>query len=213
MLKSPHLRCLLVALSCVAAASRAGAQVLPEDPIRSADGRLVVSAELVGTFGNQDDVAFFNYTDYEHNALRMFRIGTAGVWRPMPWLALAGEVRSEDLDHPGVYAAYARIKPWQDRGLTIDVGRIPPTFGAFSRHAYTTDNPVIGYPLAYQYLTSLRTDAVPAVADDLLRMRARGWRSSFPIGEHGAGPGCAAHQRLPLGHRRPGGMAGAGGSR
>ena len=118
----------------------------------------------------------------------MFRIGTAGVWRPTPWLALAGEVRSEDLDHPGVYAAYARFKPWQNRGLTIDVGRIPPTFGAFSRHAYTTDNPVIGYPLAYQYLTSLRTDAVPAVADDLLRMRARGWRSSFPVGEPGRAP-------------------------
>ena len=73
--------------------------------------------------------------------------------------------------------------------MTIDVGRIPPTFGAFGRHAYTTDNPVIGYPLAYQYLTSLRTDAVPAVADDLLRMRARGWRSSFPIGEQAPGPG------------------------
>ena len=90
-------------------ASRAGAQVLPENPVRSADGRLVVSAELVGTFGSQDKTAFFNYTDYEHNALRMLRLGTSGVWRPMSWLALAAEVRSEDLEHPNVYAAYARI--------------------------------------------------------------------------------------------------------
>src|SRR5207248_548382 len=30
--------------------------------------------------------------------------------------------------------------------------------------------------------TSLRPDALPATANDLLRMRARGWESSFPIG-------------------------------
>src|SRR2546426_251072 len=44
------------------------------------------------------------------------------------------------------------------------------------------DNPLIGYPLAYQYLTSLRPDALPANADELLRMRARGWLSNFSIG-------------------------------
>jgi hypothetical protein len=48
---------------------------------------------------------------------------------------------------------------------------------------------VIGYPLAYQYLTSLRTNAVPAAADDLLRMRARGWLSSFPVGAPTPAPG------------------------
>lgn len=166
-----------------------GAQILPESPIRTSDGRLVVSAELIATVGSQDETAFFNYTDYEHNALRMFRLGTSGVWRPAGWLALAAELRSEDLEHPSLYAAYARIRPWRDRGFDIDVGRIPPAFGAFSRRGYSTDNPVIGYPLAYQYLTSLRTDAVPAVADDVLRMRARGWRSSFPVGVTTPGPG------------------------
>jgi hypothetical protein len=189
VLNASHLRRALLALSCALAAVRAGAQVLPENPVRSADGRLVVSAELVGTVGSHDDVAFFNYTDYEHNALRMLRLGTSGVWKPTTWLALTGELRSEDLEHPDVYAAYARIKPWQHRGFDIDIGRIPPAFGAFGRRAYTSDNPVIGYPLAYQYLTSLRTDAVPAVADDVLRMRARGWKSSFPIGEATPAPG------------------------
>jgi hypothetical protein len=48
---------------------------------------------------------------------------------------------------------------------------------------------VIGYPLAYQYLTSIRTDAIPATADDVLRMSARGWRSSFPIGSSVPAPG------------------------
>jgi hypothetical protein len=183
-------RCrLLVALWCVAMSARAGAQVLPESPLRTADGRLVVSAELVATIGTEDDIAFFNYTDYEHNALRMFRLGTSGVWRPTGWLTLAGEVRSEDLEQPGIYGAYARIRPWSRRNVDIEAGRIPPTFGAFGKRAYSTDNPVIGYPLAYQYLTSLRTDAVPQAADDVLRMRARGWRSNFPVGEQTPGPG------------------------
>ena len=48
---------------------------------------------------------------------------------------------------------------------------------------------VIGVPLAYQYLTSLRPDALPATADDVLRMRARGWRPTFPVGSQDIGPG------------------------
>jgi hypothetical protein len=180
---------LIVALFCVAMAARAQAQVLPESPLRSPDGRLVVSAELTATIGSQDDTAFFNYTDYEHNALRMLRLGTSGVWRPTGWLALAGEIRSEDLEHPSVYAAYARVRPWRSRNIDIQAGRIPPTFGAFGKRAYNTDNPVIGYPLAYQYLTSLRSDAVPASAEDVLRMRGRGWRSNFPVGDPTPGPG------------------------
>ena len=64
-----------------------------------------------------------------------------------------------------------------DRRATFDiqVGRVPPTFGAFARRTYASDNPLIGYPLAYQYLTSMRADALPANADELLRMRGRGW--------------------------------------
>jgi hypothetical protein len=178
-----------VALSYGAAPSNGWAQGLPEKPLRTPDGRLVVSVELTGTVGSRDDTAFFNYTDYERNALRMLRLGTSAAWRPAAWLALAAELRSEDLEHPDVYAAYARIRPWRTRALDIDVGRIPPAFGAFGRRAYSMDNPVIGYPLAYQYLTSLRTDAVPANADDLLRMRGRGWRSSFPVGAATPAPG------------------------
>ena len=73
--------------------------------------------------------------------------------------------------------------------IDIQAGLIPPTFGAFAGGRYGTGNPSIGYPLAYQYLTSLRPDAIPATADDVLRMRARGWRSSFPVGSTEAGPG------------------------
>ena len=65
------------------------------------------------------------------------------------------------MEQPTPYAAYARVRPWKTHAFDMQAGRIPPTFGAFGRRAYGTDNPVIGYPLAYQYLTSLRTDALP----------------------------------------------------
>ena len=86
----------------------------------------------------------------------------------------------------------------------MQIGRIPPTFGAFTRRAYSRDNPLIGYPLAYQYLTSLRADAVPASADELLRMRGRGWLTEFSIGNRAACTRSAAGDRVQVGHRRAG---------
>ncbi len=166
------------------------AQPLPAGPVSAFDGRLAVGAEVVATFGEEDDVAFFNYTDYEHNTLRMFRVAMSASWRPVSRIAVVGEIRSEDLDHVRPYAAYIRVRPWLNRAFDIQAGQIPPTFGAFGRRGYQGDsNPLIGYPLAYQYLTSLRPDAAPATVADLLVMRGRGWRASYPIGSQTPGPG------------------------
>jgi hypothetical protein len=189
LLISVHARRLLLVLAWAASAARAGAQPLPEGPYSAMNDRVVVNGEVAATFGSLDDAAWFNYTDYERNTLRMMRIGVSAAWRPAQRLAFVGEVRSEDFNRPSAYAAYVRVRPWRRHAFDIQAGRIPPSFGAFSRHAYGTDNPVIGYPLAYQYLTALRTDAIPATADDLLAMRARGWRSSFPIGSQTEAPG------------------------
>lgn len=168
---------------------QAGAQTLPAGPLRSPDGSLLVGGEIVGTVGAPDSTAFFNYTDYEHNALRMFRVAIAGQWRPVSPVAFVAEVRSEDLQHVDAHAAYVRIRPWRSHAFDIQAGRIPPSFGAYGRRAYNADNPLIGYPLAYQYLTSLRADAIPGNADDLLRMRGRGWQPSFPFGSSQLAPG------------------------
>src|SRR5204862_2525194 len=97
-------------------------------------------------------------------------------------LSFLGELRAENFDHVSPFALYERVRPFATRRLDIQIGRIAPTFGAFTRRAYGNDNPLIGYPLAYQYLTSLRADAVPASPDELLRMRGRGWLSNFSIG-------------------------------
>lgn len=175
-------RTLAIALLALLTSRGLHAQTLPAGPVSVLDGELVLGGEVVATLGSQDDIAFFNYTDYEHNTLRMFRASLAAAWRPVDRLAFVGEVRSEDLTEPHAYAAYVRIRPWMAHQLDIQAGRIPPAFGAFGRRTYQTDAPLIGYPLAYQYLSSLRPDAVPATLGDLLRMRARGWQTSFPVG-------------------------------
>ncbi len=156
------------------------------------DGRVTIGAEVVATLSDEDEIAFFNYTDYEHNALRSFRAALTGMWRPLERLAFIADVRSDNLEDVRAYAAYVRVRPLRDHALDIQAGRIPPVFGSFARQAYTLDNPVIGYPLAYQYLTSLRADAVPADADELANMRARGWRAEYSIGSTEPGPGIPA---------------------
>jgi hypothetical protein len=180
---------LAIMLVVSVAVSPLAAQSLPQGPLRSPDGSLVVGGEIVGTFGAPDNTAFFNYTDYKHNALRMIRLAVAGSWQPVAPIALVAEVRSEDLRHIDAHAAYVRVRPWAAHAFDIQAGRIPPAFGAYGRRVYNADNPLIGYPLAYQYLTSLRSDAIPRSTDDLLRMRARGWQPSFPVGSTAQGPG------------------------
>jgi hypothetical protein len=167
----------------------AAAQSLPTGPVSAFDGRVSIGGEIVATIGEPDETAFFNYTDYEHNALRMFRVALSAAWRPVDRLALVGEVRSEDLDSVRPYAAYVRVRPWPSVPFDIQAGRIPPAFGSFGRRAYALDNPMIGYPLAHQYLTSLRPDALPALVGDLVQMRGRGWRVNYPVGSLNEAPG------------------------
>jgi hypothetical protein len=178
------------AAGAVLAAAAAGAQTLPAGPAELAGGTIAISGEIDASIGSRDDSAFFNYTDYEHNALRMFRVALAGAWRPVSRVAVLTEIRSEDRQAPLPYALYLRVRPFAGVPFDVQAGRIPPVFGTFARRAYgTRGNPLIGYPLAYQYLTSLRADAIPGNADDLVAMRARGWRASYPVGDRSPAPG------------------------
>ena len=176
------------AVLVLVAARGVAAQVLPEGPISLAGGHVVFGAEVSATVAPEDP-GFFNYTSYEFNALRNFRIGVSAEIRANDHVQVLGEVR---LDHGHLLEAYGlflRVRPWPARRFDIQVGRIPPTFGAMSRTAYGSSNILIGQPLAYQYLTSIRPDALPGTADDLLRMRGRGWLSRFPVGNAVDGPG------------------------
>jgi hypothetical protein len=167
-------------LLCVALAAGFPAAA-PAQGLRFAGGRVALAGEATLTYGPEDRY-FFNYTDYEYSALRLARLELGAAWRPVRRLEVLADVRSDNLDHPRLHALFVRLRPFPERPFDLQAGRIPPAFGAFGRRRYGADNPLIGYPLAYQYLTSLRSDAVPTSAVDLLRMRGRGWRSSFGIG-------------------------------
>jgi hypothetical protein len=180
---------LIVMLGASLLTEAAGAQELPSAPLSLAGGRVTVGADVSFSTSTENDDAtqpteagWFNYTDYEHSTMRMARIGVTGDVRLTERVSFLTEIRSENGDAPRPYALFLRIRPVKSKPIDIQAGRIPPTFGAFSRRSYGDGNPLIGYPLAYQYLTSLRADAIPADTDELLRMRARGWRVNYRVG-------------------------------
>jgi len=165
----------------LAAAALVGAAGLASAEPPSAPRRLVIGAELSAAAGPKDR-GFFNYTSYAESAQRTTRLSLVAEWRISRQVALLGEVRDENFDHPRVYALYVRMRPWRERAFDVQAGLIPPVFGAFARRRYGADNPLVGYPLAYQYLTSLRPDAVPGSAGDLIANRGGGWRVRYPLG-------------------------------
>jgi len=179
-----------VSLGLVLAAC-AVAPALAQDgrPTYETDRRLAVGFEAAAVASPRDDIAFFNYTDYEHNALRVVRLRLMTEWRAASALSFVGELRTDVGVNVDVPALYLRWRPWKDRVVTVQAGRVPPLIGVFPRRAYGRENVVIGWPLAYQYLVALRPDALPATVDDLLRMRGRGWQPSFPIGSQALRPG------------------------
>src|SRR5712692_3251344 len=179
-----RLTCLIV----VCAGTIAHAQTLPSQPVVFGDGLLTLGGDASASFGRKDP-GFFDYTDYDHSALRLFRVDLTASLKANDHFSILGELRTENVERPEAYAFYLRIHPWTARAIDIQIGRVPPAFGAFARRSYATDNPLIGYPLGYQYLTSLRADALPANADELLSKRGLGWLTKYSIGNPGADRG------------------------
>lgn len=175
----------LFGLVCACAGLNAGAaraQTLPAGPVAFADGRVTVAGDVSASYGS-DDPGFFDYTDYDHSALRLVRINLSGTVKANEHFSVLADVQTENLDSVRPYALYLRIRPWTTRAIDVQIGRVPPTFGAFGRRNYASDNPLIGYPLAYQYLTTIRPDAVPANADELLQKRSSGWLLRYSVGD------------------------------
>jgi hypothetical protein len=179
----------LALLVCLLTAARgAAAQILPEQPISLANGHIVFGGEATATIA-PDDPGFFNYTSYEYSALRNLRLGVSTEIRASDRIQILAEVRFDQGRVLEAYGLFLRVRPFPSKRFDIQAGRVPPTFGAMSRTSYGSGNILIGQPLAYQYLLSIRPDALPATNDDLLRMRGRGWESSFPVGNATPAPG------------------------
>lgn len=171
----------LPVLLLVASVRLAAAQT-PDQPLQAGTGaRVTVAGELTATYGS-DDPGFFNYATYAYEPLQNVRMLLDASLRASSHLEVLAQVRTDGTSDARLSAAYVRLRPWTTRAIDVQAGRIPTTFGLFGRSGYGADNPVIGRPLAYTYLTSLRRDALPVAADDVIRMRGRGWLSSFPAG-------------------------------
>ncbi|HXK08253.1 MAG TPA: hypothetical protein VMT70_01285 [Vicinamibacteria bacterium] len=170
-------------VACLAAAG-AGA----EEPVSFFGGRLRLGGEVSGTIAPKDE-GWFNYSDYELSTLRLFRLDLAAEARLASFAEVLFEARSDNLRAPEVYALYLRLRPWADRAVDLQAGLVPPVFGAFARRRYAYENPLPSLPLAYQYLTSLREDAVPSRAEELVALRGHGWLVRYPVGSPDSAPG------------------------
>jgi hypothetical protein len=166
----------------------AAAPVRGEDPTSFFGGRLRLGGELSGTLSPKDN-GFFNYTDYETNTLRLFRIDLMAEARLHRSLSLLFDGRMDNFDKPRVYALYLRLRPWAGRDFDLQLGLVPTVFGSFPRRRYLYDNPLPSLPLTYQYLTTIREDALPSNAEDVVAQRGRGWLVHYPIGDTGFRPG------------------------
>ena len=180
---------LVVALACaVPCRAQEAAQPPSGDWFRN---HVRVSGEASASMSTLDaeEEGWFNYSDYENSTVRSLRLSLVGEVTLAERLAVITEIRTLQLDVPEAYALYVRIRPWLSHAFDLHAGRIPPTFGAFPRRLYVADNPLVGMPLAYQYLTSNRGDALPATADELAQMRGRGWLTNYTVGDPSEAPG------------------------
>jgi hypothetical protein len=179
------------ALTLVVWPAVASGQTLPSEPYRLFGGRVIVGGELRATVAPLDP-AYFNASDYNHNLLRLLTLAALVEGRVNDHLAVVADIEDRTalghIEGGGdrhvllPYALFVRLRPWLTKPVDIEAGRVPRVFGAFASREYTTANPLIGRPMAYQYLLSLRDDALPASTDDLLSQRGRGWRAEYPIG-------------------------------
>ena len=178
----------LCALLLVASVRPAAAQPPDETPRGGLSERVSVGGEVTATFGSADP-GFFNYATYAYDPMRNVRVVVDAAVRASRHLEVLAQLRTDGVTHARLTALYLRVRPWPQREIDLQAGRVPTTFGLFGRSNYGGDNPLVGRPLAYGYLTSLRRDALPATSADLIRMRGRGWLASFPIGATAAARG------------------------
>lgn len=171
----------LSALLLAACVAPAAAQTPAPDAPPGAVERISVGGEITATYGSEDP-GFFNYATYAYDPLQNVRLVFDASVRPIRSVELLAQVRTDGLSQARMAALYLRLRPWPTRHVELEIGRIPTAFGLYGRSGYGSDSPLIGRPLGYAYLLSLRHDALPSTSADLLRMRGRGWLSNFPRG-------------------------------
>ena len=116
-----------------------------------------------------EDTGFFNYSDYEHSTLRMLRIDLKATVQPRRRTSRSR--RGPQREYRGrrsPSALHAASGPGRTRRSISRRGASRRPLAPLPADLRQPTTSLIGYPLAYQYLTSLRPDALPANADELL---------------------------------------------
>src|SRR5215471_13576497 len=89
----------LVASAALVLLIAAAAPARGEDPLSLFGGRLRFGGEVSGTI-SPEDLGFFNYTDYETNTLRLFRVDLTAEARLHRSVSLLFDGRMDNLDTP-----------------------------------------------------------------------------------------------------------------
>ena len=169
----------VILLAGFGADSVAGVQ---EPGAGESEQRWFYGAEIVLN-ASPHDIGYFNEATYATNTLRLFRLNGQMEFLLSRGLSVHFDIRSDNLESPIASGLYARFRPWEERAFALQIGRVPPVIGGFPRRRYNSDNPLIGYPLAYQYPTLVRSDAAVGTAAELARFRGFGAKLDYPLGE------------------------------
>jgi opacity protein-like surface antigen len=174
-------------VSVVALPAAASAQWLPEEPVTALGGRLAVSGDAAIGYSTSDHDTYFNYGDYQLDMMRLVRLGVRASLRAGARATVTTDVRAEGEVEGGPWRVYPislalEVRPFAGSSFAVAGGVVQPAFGSFTQRRYGADNLLIGYPLAYQYTTAVRADAIPASANEVLANRARGWAPRYTIG-------------------------------
>ena len=188
----------------------ARAQALPSEPLTFGGGRVTIGGELSASFSCTNASLREPHLRRRRRLLQLHRLralDAADAARRTDGLGQGPRSAVDSRRAPqrgyGSRAALRPVRRASGRG-----GRAQSTSRSAACRRPSARSPgaptrpttsLIGYPLAYQYLTSLRPDAMPANADELLRMRGRGWLSSFSIGEPAPDDGLPLVERASAG--------------
>jgi hypothetical protein len=171
---------LVRAAGCAAAlllAREVSAQTLPSEPLTFGGGRIVVSGDAAVSVAPEDE-GFFNYSDYEQTTLRQVRFGMAASVRVSDRYPCSASCvpRTSSTSRPSrctpdPTASQPPVRR-ADRPDSTDLRQLLAAYLRARQSAHRLPDrlpvPDVAAP-----------DSVPADLDELVRMRGRGWLSSF----------------------------------
>ena len=80
------------------------------------------------------------------------------------------------------YGLSAIYQPARMKYLNFEVGKFLAPFGSFLGRRWASENPLISFPLMYEYTTALSAFDLPVNTSDLLRARGHGGRIDYSAG-------------------------------